>query len=287
MDIEFQIKENKIAILIIGMAGTGKTTFVQQLSKQLKNEKHTLINLDPAVYSLPYEPEEDIRKSINYKELMTKNKLGPNGAIMTALNLYSLQLNQLIEKIEKSDSNIQIIDTPGQIEVFTWSASGNLISQTLSMSMPTIIFYVIDIARCQNPNSFMSNLLFSCSIFYKFKLPMVIVFNKCDVADSKQPLEWLRNYDSFTEALKNKDTYLSTLSKQMVLTLEEFYNNFTVLEVSSLTGQGFEKINEVIATAKQEYMNITLVDIQKRMNDQKQKNYDKQINQITQKIQNL
>lgn len=36
----------------------------------------------------------------------------------------------------------------------------------------------------------------------------------------------------------------------MVLTLEEFYNNFEVLEVSSLTGEGFEKINEVLEKAK-------------------------------------
>jgi 50S ribosomal subunit-associated GTPase HflX len=106
---------------------------------------------------------------------------------------------------------------------------------------------------------------------------MVVVFNKCDVADSKIPLNWLRDYDSFTEALKNKDNYLSTLSKQMVLTLEEFYNNFTVLEVSSLTGKGFEKLNEVLETAKKEYMNITLVDIQKKMAERKQSNYDKQI----------
>lgn len=44
----------------------------------------------------------------------------------------------------------------------------------------------------------MSNLLFCCSIFYKFKLPMVVVFNKCDAADSKVPLNWLRDYDLFT-----------------------------------------------------------------------------------------
>lgn len=35
-----------------------------------------------------------------------RNKLGPNGAIMTALNLYSLQLNTVIEKIENSETQI-------------------------------------------------------------------------------------------------------------------------------------------------------------------------------------
>lgn len=59
----------------------------------------------------------------------------------------------------------------------------------------------------------MSNLLFCCSIFYKFKLPFVVIFNKCDVADSKIPLDWVRNYDSFLEALTKSDNYLATLSK--------------------------------------------------------------------------
>lgn len=47
---------------------------------------------------------------------------------MTALNLYTLQLNNLLGAIEISEHDIHIIDTPGQIEVFTWSASGSLIS---------------------------------------------------------------------------------------------------------------------------------------------------------------
>lgn len=49
---------------------------------------------------LPYSPQIDIRKAINYKELMTSHGLGPNGAIMTALNLYSAKFNEVIEEIE-------------------------------------------------------------------------------------------------------------------------------------------------------------------------------------------
>lgn len=31
------------------------------------------------------------------------------------------------------------VDTPGQIEVFTWSASGTIITNALAYSMPTVI----------------------------------------------------------------------------------------------------------------------------------------------------
>ena len=40
-----------------------------------------------------------------------------------------------------------LFDTPGQIEVFTWSASGALITEMLGVSFPTVIVYVVDIPR--------------------------------------------------------------------------------------------------------------------------------------------
>jgi hypothetical protein len=74
----------------------------------------------------------------------------------------------------------------------------------------------------------MSNLLFCCSIFYKMKLPLVLVFNKCDAGDASLPLSWMEDYTKFQEALTQRGTYLSTLNKQMAMTLEEFYENFNV-----------------------------------------------------------
>ena len=47
--------------------------------------------------------------------------------------------------------------------------------------------------RCQNPNSLISNLCFCLSIFYKMRLPMVVVLNKEDTADKKKIFEWLED----------------------------------------------------------------------------------------------
>lgn len=77
------------------------------------------------------------------------------------------------------------LDTPGQIEVFTWSASGSLMTDSLGSTFPTVLLYVVDTPRCTQPATFMSNMLYACSIFYKTKLPMVVVFNKTDVASHK------------------------------------------------------------------------------------------------------
>lgn len=38
--------------------------------------------------------------------------------------------------------------------------------------------YVVDTPRCAAPQTFMSNMLQACSILYKTRLPMLMVFNK-------------------------------------------------------------------------------------------------------------
>lgn len=66
----------------------------------------------------------------------------------------------------------------GQIEVFTWSASGTIITETLASTFPTVVLYVMDTVRSSNPVTFMSNMLYACSILYKTKLPFIIALNK-------------------------------------------------------------------------------------------------------------
>lgn len=55
---------------------------------------------------------------------------------------------------------------------------------------------MVDLVRCQNPNSFMSSMLFCVSIMFRLKLPMIVVFNKCDCVDNKEIVKgWLTDYD--------------------------------------------------------------------------------------------
>lgn len=111
---------------------------------------------------------------------MKQYNLGPNGGIVTTLNLFSTKFDQVIELVEKAseEHSYVVIDTPGQIEVFTWSASGTIITEGLASQFPTIIVYVVDSVRSVNPVTFMSNMLYACSILYKTKLPFIVVMNK-------------------------------------------------------------------------------------------------------------
>jgi len=67
-------KRKPHVIITIGMAGAGKSTFVQRINSYLHSQSPPqppyILNLDPAVTHLPFEANIDIRDTVNYKEVM-------------------------------------------------------------------------------------------------------------------------------------------------------------------------------------------------------------------------
>ena len=151
-----------------------------------------------------------------------------------------------------------ILDTPGQIEIFTWSASGAIITDAVASTLPTVVAYIIDTPRTTAPATFMSNMLYACryatlrlqtswlfdieisthSILYKTKLPFILVFNKTDVQPHDFALEWMHDFEAFQAALashsgttddEGEPTYMNSLMNSMSLVLDEFYQHLTVL----------------------------------------------------------
>ena len=275
--------------------GSGKTTFMQRINSHLhsKREPPYVINLDPAVRNVPFESNIDIRDSLNYKEVMKEYNLGPNGGIVTSLNIFATKIDQIINILEKRTApspgtpkakpvqNI-IIDTPGQIEVFMWSASGSILLESLASSFPTVVAYIIDTPRTSSTSTFMSNMLYACSILYKTKLPMILVFNKTDVKDAEFAKEWMTDFEAFRAALKQEEDsgsfggveggggfgggsgYMGSLLNSMSLMLEEFYRHLSVVGVSSMTGKGIDDFFTAVKEKAEEFDRDYKPELEKR-----------------------
>lgn len=251
-------RSSPVAIVVIGMAGSGKTTFVHRLYLYLQSLKKRVysLNLDPAVRNVPYPTNIDIRDTVDYKKVMSDFSLGPNGAMITSLNLFATKFDQVVDVLEKraNDYDYIIVDTPGQIEVFNWSASGQIILDSLALSFPVVTTYVVDTARCRNPATFMSNMTYACSIMYKTKLPFCVVFNKTDIVPFDFAKEWMTEFDSFLDALRPAESgYMASLSRALCLSMEEFYRQLRTSGVSSLTGDGMDSFQLCIDDSVREY----------------------------------
>ncbi|CAG7898073.1 unnamed protein product [Brassica rapa] len=163
-------KKKPVIIIVVGMAGTHCFDY-NKYNLLCANKRGYVLNLDPAVTSLPFGANIDVRDTVKYKEVK-----------MTHVCVLSL--------------DYVLVDTPGQIEIFTWSASGAIITEAFASTFPTVVTYVVDTPRSTTPITFMSNMLYACSILYKTRLPLVLAFNKTDVADHKFALEFYRNIRS-------------------------------------------------------------------------------------------
>mgnify|MGYP002759424108 FL=1 len=120
------------SVIVIGMAGSGKSTFVSRLTSHLGRlateaapsaeagaegapTRPYVINIDPAVSSLGYSPSVDIRDTVDYSQVMDQYNLGPNGGILTALNLFTTKFDQVLEIVERRANSIDhvVLDMPG------------------------------------------------------------------------------------------------------------------------------------------------------------------------------
>jgi len=226
---------------------------------------------------------------------MLQHQLGPNGAIMTSLNLFATKFDQVIKILEQrsfpSPDNLQLentsnldpnidfilVDTPGQIEAFTWSASGTIMTAALASSFPTILAFVVDTPRCaSSPSTFMSNMLYACSMMYRTRLPVLIVFNKTDVVPHDFCVDWMTNYESFQEALdeyadSSESGYYGSLTRSLSVMLDEFYSTLTHVGVSAATGEGVEDFWVGVERTAREFETGYLEDLKGKIEEQEVK----------------
>lgn len=190
-------------VYFIGTAGAGKSTMVAAYDRWCKAHglSTVLVNLDPGAEALPYQPDIDIRDTINLSEVMEEHGLGPNGAQIAAADLMALQLGGLKDDIGSYRADQILIDTPGQIELFVFRQSGKVIMEGLAPER-SVIAYHMDPYLARTASGFASQLMLGATTHFRFPQPMVYLLTKKDAIDEAS-LETILKWASDPLALES------------------------------------------------------------------------------------
>jgi len=235
-------------IFIIGTAGSGKSRLTATFSEWLKTSKQdvTIVNLDPGVSTLPYSPEVDVRDYVDVENLMEEYSLGPNGALVMAADLIADQIEKLSKDIEELQSDIVLVDTSGQMELFAFRASGPYIANELTKE-PKAIVYLFDAVFSVNPLNYVSNLFLSSAVYNRFLLPQVHLLSKCDLLPKEEIdriVDWSSSQSALEASIEEKlEGTRRLLSRNMMHAIYKLGLRFLLTPVSAKTNEGMINFN--------------------------------------------
>src|SRR5512137_3061205 len=195
-------------IFVIGTAGSGKSLFTAAFSEWLKQNKQDVaaVNLDPGVLKLPYSPDVDVRNYVDATDIMEKYGLGPNGAAIMAADLVADEIENITRDIEEAHADIVLVDTPGQMELFAFRASGPYIVNELTKE-PKALIYLFDAVFSINPLNYVSNMFLAAAVYNRFFQPQVHLLSKTDLIPAKDTqaiASWSANTNKLEDAIEEK-----------------------------------------------------------------------------------
>ena len=238
------------AIFVTGTAGSGKSMLTSKILEyyQKNGVFASALNLDPGVESLPYRPDVDVRDYVDIVQIMKQYDLGPNGSMIMANDLIASKIDDIQNEIHGVNPDYLIVDTPGQIELFAYRASGPFFIQNIDASEKTNIF-LYDGAMIASPTNFISISLLATSIKLRLGLPTINVMTKTDLIPDKidQVLKWSSDPISLEEELKTLEgeTYSFATDILRTLNIGEFAGD--LIPISNLTGEGMVNLQAALS----------------------------------------
>ncbi|MCS7144872.1 MAG: ATP/GTP-binding protein [Archaeoglobaceae archaeon] len=235
----------QIVVYFIGIAGSGKSYLTKAFADWLDSIKADCmrINLDPGADFVPYSAEVDVREWFTLEHIMQKYNVGPNGAQIIASDLLITLIDDIKYEVDFSQPDFILIDTPGQMEIFTLRESSKLLLEALDRKRSVMVF-LFDPVVSKTPFGFLSQLFMANSAIFRLEIPQINVLSKADVLRDEEVeriVRWSSDLDYLSSFIEKK-----TLSVELLRTLKDSGLFRPLIPVSSLKGYGMEDIYDGI-----------------------------------------
>jgi len=240
-------------VYFVGTAGCGKSTLTNAFQLWLQNQGYDgiTVNLDPGVGTLLYAPDVDVRDWIKIEEVMAEQGLGPNGAQVAAADMIALNIREIAQVVDGFDTDYVLIDTPGQVELFTFRQSSRVVVEELSGEAASIC-YLFDPLLAKTPNGYVSSMMLASTVHFRMPVPLISILSKSDLlseTDTERILLWGQDYYALSNALLDESIDAQTqVSIEFLQALETIGAGGSLIPVSSETGAGLE---DIYATVQQ------------------------------------
>ena len=243
-------------IYFIGTAGSGKSTMVNAFKEWmgLDGLDCIAVNLDPGAELIPYNVQVDIRDWVRLADIMDEYGLGPNGAQIVSSDLMALNSDQWVPVIKEFETNYVLVDTPGQMELFTFRESSQVIIDQLGRDDAFLVF-LSDPQLSKTPNGFVSNLMLCALTHFRFSIPILNVLSKADLlsdAELEMIMDWSRDPEALNSSLMGAD-----FSSQTLINLEFFKameNIGMYREISPVSSEQLMGMEDIYNAIQQVFM---------------------------------
>jgi hypothetical protein len=233
-------------LIIIGPAGSGKSTLTKAFGRWLEDEGHSVsyVNLDPGARYISFKPTFDVRGFANVEDIMKREGLAPNGALIRASEVLEDSLSAVIEAIENTcvGSGFCIIDTPGQMELFLFRSLGPIFTRGLKGRALSI--FVMDPSLLKSSADLVVLKLLDLLVELRLGLPSLEVINKSDLIGNVGGIE-----GALEESYKP-----SGISAELAEQLDDVIRGLSkrrhAIFVSALDGKGMDDLYKAICESR-------------------------------------
>ncbi|MDK2795538.1 MAG: GPN-loop GTPase [Archaeoglobaceae archaeon] len=235
----------QIIVYFVGIAGSGKSYLTKAFADWLESMKADLmrINLDPGADYVPYSADLDVREWFTLEDIMQKYNVGPNGAQIISSDLLVTLIDDIRYEIDLAQPDFILIDTPGQMEIFTLRESSKILLEALGRERSVMVF-LFDPVVSKTPFGFLSQLFMANSAVFRLEIPQIAVLSKADVLrddEVERILRWSSDLEYLSSFIETK-----TLSVELLRTLKDSGLFRPLVAVSALKGYGMEDIYDGI-----------------------------------------
>jgi len=242
----------KLSVLFLGPAGSGKTLLTWAFGKWLENSGFTVdyVNLDPAVEFLPYTPSLHARSIVKTRDVMVREGLGPNAAIVRAVDILAESYREVYEALSVLKGDYILVDTPGQMEIVIFRPSGLKLIQVVKKASEPVGVFLLDSTLGRYGAGAAVSVLLGIVAQLRLEIPIVPVLSKADASGTPGGLVSHSIHLEVEEIVSNLSRsgsgVLSEMLSEVLDLVKRYLKAGRLIAVSSIEGYGIDELYKML-----------------------------------------